>query len=107
MTIASIDAPSTPPAQASRIRGLQCRECGQLYPTQAIHVCELCFGPLEVSYDYARVRALASRASIQAGPRSLWRYKSLLPIEGDHIVDSGAGFTPLIRADNLGRELGL
>src|SRR5919205_4255005 len=107
MTIASVDAPSTPPGLAGRIRGLQCRECGQLYPAEARHVCEQCFGPLEVSYDYDLLRSHVSRASIEAGPRSLWRYKALLPIEGERVVDTQAGFTPLVRADNLGRALGL
>jgi threonine synthase len=107
MTLSSIAARSTPEANASPIRGLQCRECGQLYPAQALHVCELCFGPLEVSYDYDLLRSTVSRASIQAGPPSLWRYKALLPIEGERVVDSQAGFTPLVRADNLGRALGL
>src|SRR5260221_1632712 len=103
----TVQAPSTPPASTGRIRGLQCRECGQLYPAEARHVCEQCFGPLEVAYDYDIVRASISRESIERGPRTLWRYKALLPVEGDHIVDTHAGFTPLIKADNLGRALGL
>jgi threonine synthase len=70
-------------------------------------VCELCFGPLEVAYDYDAVKAVVSRESIAAGPRSLWRYKPLLPIEADHVVDTHTGFTPLVKADNLGRALGL
>ncbi len=89
------------------VRGLQCRECGQLYPAEPIHVCEMCFGPLEVAYDYDVIGNRISKASIAAGPASLWRYKALLPIEGDRIVDTQAGFTPLVRADNLGRALGL
>ena len=56
-----------------RVRGLQCRECGQLYPTKAIHVCELCFGPLEVAYDYDVIRSSVSRESIASGPPTLWR----------------------------------
>ena len=67
----------------------------------------MCFGPLEVVYDYDVVRAAVSREAIERGPRSLWRYKALLPIEGDKVVDSQAGFTPLVRADGLGRALGL
>lgn len=67
----------------------------------------MCFGPVEVAYDYDRVRAVVSRESIARGPRSLWRYKDLLPITGDRIVDSQAGFTPLVRADGLGRAIGL
>jgi threonine synthase len=89
------------------IKGLQCRECGQLYPAAPIHVCEMCFGPLEVAYDYDVIGNQISRASIAAGPTSLWRYKPLLPIEGDRYVDTQAGYTPLIEAKNLGRALGL
>jgi len=103
----TVQAPAPPPASTGRIRGLQCRECGQLYPAEARHVCELCFGPLEVAYDYDAVRASVSRQSIERGPRTLWRYKALLPIDGERVVDSLAGFTPLIKADNLGRVLGL
>src|SRR5437899_12841448 len=99
----TVPTPSTPPAVGSRIRGLQCRECGQMYKAEARHVCEMCFGPLEVAYDYDRVRACVSREQIECGPRTLWRYRELLPIEGEHVVDTHAGFTPLIRAENLGR----
>jgi threonine synthase len=90
-----------------RIKGLQCRECGELYALDPLHVCELCFGPLEVTYDYAVIRDLISRESIAAGPKTLWRYKPLLPIETDRVVDTQTGFTPLVRAENLGRVLGL
>jgi threonine synthase len=92
---------------SGRIRGLQCRECGQVYPAEARHVCDLCFGPLEVAYDYDVVRAAISRETIERGPRTLWRYRALLPVEGERIVDTHTGFTPLIRAENLGRALGL
>ncbi len=89
------------------VRGLRCRECERLYPVEALHVCEYCFGPLEVDYDYPAIRASVSRASIAAGPRSIWRYRDLLPVEGERVVDLGAGLTPLLRAENLARELGL
>jgi threonine synthase len=78
-----------------------------MYPAAALHVCEQCFGPLEVSYDYAVVKAQISRQSIAQGPLSIWRYKPLLPIETDDVVDTATGLTPLIRAENLGRALGL
>ena len=103
----TIQAPASPPAASGRIRGLQCRECGQLYTAEARYTCELCFGPLEVSYDYDLIRQEISRESIAAGPRTLWRYRALLPIEGDRVVDTHAGFTPLVRAENLGRAIGL
>ncbi len=90
-----------------RIKGLKCRECGRLYPIEPINVCDYCFGPLEVDYDYAVIRTLVSHERIAQGPRTIWRYRDLLPVEGDRIVDISAGFTPLIRAENLGRRLGL
>jgi threonine synthase len=91
----------------SRVRGLQCRECGHLYGLLPIHVCELCFGPLEVAYDYDAIRALVSREAIAAGPQTVWRYQALLPVEDEPIVETYAGCTPLVKADNLGRLLGL
>ena len=87
--------------------GLRCKECGHAYAPEARHVCEdVCFGPLEVVYDYDAIRARVSRASIEAGPASIWRYRDFLPIEGDPI-DVGTGFTPLLRANRLARRLGL
>src|SRR5438477_8344364 len=95
----TLQAPSSPPAGSGRIRGLQCRECGQLYAAEARHVCDLCFGPVEVVYDYHLLRQTVSRESIERGPRTLWRYQALLPIEGERVVDTHTGFTPLVRAD--------
>jgi len=91
----------------SRIKGLKCRECGKMYQLQPTHVCEFCFGPLEVDYDYEYVRTLISRERIAQGPLSLWRYRDLLPTEGSEDLDWRVGFTPLQRARNLGRILGL
>ena len=87
--------------------GLRCRECGRQFPVEALHVCDYCFGPLEVAYDYERIAAVVSRERIAAGPRSIWRYRDLLPVDDAAPVDLGAGFTPLIRADRLAAELGL
>jgi len=89
------------------VTGLRCRECQRAYPAQALHVCEYCFGPLEVAYDYERIAAAVSRERIEAGPRSIWRYADLLPVDEQTPVDLGAGFTPLVRADRLAAELGL
>jgi len=89
------------------VQGLRCRECGRAYPAEALHVCEYCFGPLEVSYDYEAMAAATSRESIAAGPLSIWRYANMLPAYNDGAVDLGAGFTPLVRADRLAAELGL
>jgi len=89
------------------VSGLRCRECGRTYPAEALHVCDFCFGPLEVTYDYERVAAVVTRERIGAGPRTIWRYADLLPVADEHPVDLGAGFTPLVRADRLAAELGL
>ena len=89
-----------------KLKGLKCRECGRHYPAAPVHVCEFCFGPLEVDYHYEVIRERVSRASIAAGPPSMWRYKDLLPVEGDVAVVHHVGFTPLGRAHNLAHELG-
>jgi threonine synthase len=91
----------------SYAKALNCRECGREYPLQPSHVCEFCFGPLEVTYDYDAQRKAVSRRSIESGPLSLWRYRDLLPCDADRAVDLNAGFTPLLRARNLGEALGL
>ena len=91
----------------SFVTGLRCRECQRAFPAEALHVCDYCFGPLEVAYDYERIAAAVSRDSIAAGPRSIWRYRDLLPVDDATPVDLGAGFTPLVRADRLAAELGL
>jgi threonine synthase len=91
----------------ARIKGLKCRECGARLPLTATYVCEECFGPLEVEYDYGVIREIISPERIASGPRSMWRYHDLLPIEGHDVVDIGAGLTPLLRANNLARALGL
>jgi len=89
------------------VAGLRCRECGRGYPAEALHVCDFCFGPLEVTYDYERIAATVTRERIAAGPRTIWRYADLLPVADPAPVDLGAGFTPLVRADRLAAELGL
>jgi threonine synthase len=93
----------------SRILSLQCRECGTEIPVSPTHVCDLCFGPLDVRYDYAEVARRVSRESISAGPPSIWRYRELLPVEldDDEPVTLGEGFTPLVHAPNLGEVLGM
>jgi threonine synthase len=89
------------------VTGLRCRECGRHYPAEALHVCDFCFGPLEVDYDYERIAAAISPERIAQGPRTIWRYRDLLPVDDDAPVDLGAGFTPLVRAERLAAELGL
>ncbi|MBW4029222.1 MAG: pyridoxal-phosphate dependent enzyme, partial [Acidobacteria bacterium] len=87
--------------------GLLCRECGTAYPAEARYSCEYCFGPLEVSYDLESAKSVVTRESIEAGPRSIWRYGALLPDPGVEPVDLGAGWTPLRRATRLGEVLGV
>jgi threonine synthase len=92
------------------VKGLKCRECGRGYPASPIHVCEFCFGPLEVDYDYEAIGARVSRARIEAGPPSIWRYADLLPLDvpdGAPPIGPHVGFTPLVRAHNLAREWGV
>ncbi|MBI4301351.1 MAG: pyridoxal-phosphate dependent enzyme, partial [Chloroflexi bacterium] len=89
------------------VKGLRCRECGREYPQEPIHVCEFCFGPLEVVYNYEAIAQNLSRDKILRGPASMWRYRELLPVNTEKVVDLNAGFTPLLRSDRLGRELGL
>jgi threonine synthase len=86
---------------------LACKECGAEYEPKALHVCEFCFGPLEVKYDYKKIAAKVSRESIQAGPNSIWRYKEFLPVATDTPIDVGTGMTPLVKANRLARRLGL
>ncbi|WP_405015601.1 threonine synthase [Kitasatospora sp. NBC_01539] len=84
---------------------LKCRECGSTYPLDALYVCGECFGPLEVAYEFRGV----SRRSIEAGPANIWRYRGLLPVPADVMTtrNTEPGWTRLIRADNLARELGM
>jgi threonine synthase len=86
---------------------LKCRECGRHYAKEAIHVCEFCFGPLEVEYDYDLIKANISRERILARPTNMWRYRELLPIDGDPTVGFQVGYTPLVKADRLAKRLGL
>jgi len=89
------------------VTGLKCRECGREYPVEPIYVCEFCFGPLEVVYDYKKIKKVLTRKNIEKRAENLWRYKELLPIDGEPQVGLESGFTPLIKADNLAKELGI
>ena len=93
------------------VTALRCKECGRETPVEPTHVCDFCFGPLGPVYDYDSVARVISRERIEKGPLSLWRYQDLLPVDGPQsnelAVDLNAGFTPLIKAKNLGELLGL
>ncbi len=103
--ISTAIAPSQ--SQTHAFKSLRCKECGEEYDLKALHVCEMCFGPLEVSYDYAKLRETVTRQTIQAGPNSIWRYKSFLPVTSEQPIDVGTGMTPLVQANRLARRLGL
>jgi threonine synthase len=86
---------------------LRCRECGRQYAKEAVHVCEFDFGPLEAAYDYDAIGKVLTREKILSRPRSMWRYRELLPIENEPTVGLQTGFTPLIRARRLAEYLGV
>ena len=91
----------------SYVKGLKCRECGREYPKDPLYVCEYCFGPLEVDYDYDRIKKKLTREVIQSRPKTLWRYREFMPIDKEPTDGLQSGFTPLIRATNLEKELGV
>jgi len=89
------------------ITGLRCRECNREYPVEPIYVCEFCFGPLEVVYDYRSIKKVLGKSVIEKREKNLWRYRELLPIDGEPQVGLDSGFTPLLRAEKLAMELGV
>jgi len=92
---------------ADFVRGLKCRACGKSYPKQPLNFCTEDFGPLEVEYDYAAIAKVLDRAKIEKRPRNMWRYRELLPLDGEPTVGVQVGGTPLVRADRLAEELGV
>ena len=91
----------------SYFTGLRCSLCQEVFPAEALYVCDKCLGPLEATYDLDGIRGRVTRELIAARPGNLWRYREFLPIEGEPRTGFHAGWTPLVRADRLGRELGL
>ena len=89
------------------VKGLKCRECSREYPVAPVYVCEFCFGPLEVIYDYKSIKRLLTRKVIEKREKNLWRYRELLPVDGEPQVGLNSGYTPLLKADNLAREFGV
>ena len=90
----------------SFVQGLICKECGKNYPKEPLHVCEICFGPLEAVYDYEKIKGSLTKEKIQSRNFSIWRYLELLPVDNKPTVGKKVGFTPLIKAENLGKILG-
>ncbi|TAN38000.1 MAG: threonine synthase [Candidatus Methanoperedens sp.] len=91
----------------SHVIGLKCRECGTEYPAVIQNTCYECFGPLEVNYDWDYISDHISKENIASGPKSIWRYADLLPLESEKRIDLGAGFNKLHLAQRLGAALGL
>jgi threonine synthase len=91
----------------SFVKGLRCRECGAESPVAPLHVCDVCFGPYEVVYDYDAMRGVVTREAIERRAPNLWRYRELLPIEGEPRIGLHSGMTPLVRADRLAAALGV
>ncbi len=102
MTVAVV-----PQTSASTVKGLKCRECGHEYPKQPIHVCELCFGPLEIAYDYDAIKRVLSKDVIARRGTNMWRYAELLPLDKPPAVGAQVGWTPLVRADRLAKKIGV
>jgi len=90
----------------SYTKGLKCKECGERYPKEPIYVCETCFGPLEVEYDYEKIKTDLTKDLILSREKNIWRYAELLPIDNEPTIGAQVGYTPLIKADNLGKVLG-
>src|ERR1700691_196205 len=89
------------------MKALKCRECAREYPLEATHVCEFDFGPLEVAYDYDRLKKSLTRDIIQSRPKTRWRDRERLQMAGEPTVGPLVGFTPLVKADRLAKKLGI
>ncbi len=89
------------------VESLKCKECGELYPKEPKHVCEMCFGPLEAVYNYDEIKKHISREEITSRPQNIWRYKELLPLDSEPTLGTQVGYTPLVRARNLAEALGV
>ena len=90
----------------SYLKHLKCRQCGRTYPIEPIAACEDCWAPLEVVYDYDRIRAEVSRKEVELRAPTMWRYRELLPVEGEPCVGQSTGYTPLVAAPHLAKALG-
>jgi threonine synthase len=89
------------------VRGLKCRVCGAKYPKEPNNFCPDDFGPLEVDYDYEAIGKSVSRAEFSRRPDTMWRFRELLPIDGQPTVGARVGGTPLVRAERLAAALGV
>ncbi len=90
-----------------RVLALRCKECGREHEVSPVAACSECWGGLEAVYDLGEVRRTFTREAIASRPADIWRYRELLPVEAEDVVGRGTGFTPLVRAEALGRRLGI
>ncbi len=85
---------------------LRCRECGKTYGHQPLSICDECFSPLEVTYDFEYARTRFTRETISQGPLDMWRYRALLPVADSYVPQTPSGLTPLVKAPRLGAQFG-
>jgi len=85
---------------------LRCRECGKTFDNQPRSICEDCFSPLEVTYDYETIKKQVSHELFAARAPNIWRYRELLPLPAEYQPSLPVGFTPLISAPRLGEKIG-
>jgi threonine synthase len=88
------------------VDALKCKECGTKYPLEALFVCDQCFGPLEVEYDFSNIDVEEAKRTIQSGPQNIWRYSEFLPFKERPKSRLSTGLSPLIHAPRLGEYLG-
>ena len=89
----------------SFVKGLKCRECAAPYPVAPVAICEECFGPLEVDYDYDAIKSVLTREEIERRPKNLWKFRELMPLDNAPTVGLNSGGTPLVKADRLAKAL--
>ncbi|GHC73619.1 threonine synthase [Streptomyces cinnamoneus] len=108
MAVHAVESATTAVSLGSAV-ALSCRECGERFDLGPVFACSSCFGPLEVAYELPAGDPEELRRRIEAGPASIWRYAPLLPVPADvaEKPNLNPGFTKLVRADNLARELGV
>ncbi len=106
---ADTTASATPNVDLGPAAALSCRECGERFELGPLFACASCFGPLEVAYELPTGAPEELRKRIEAGPDNIWRYAPLLPVPADvaEKPNLNPGFTKLVKADNLARELGV
>ncbi len=92
---------------AEHVVGMKCRVCGKLYPLSPINFCVDDFGPLEIAYDYAKIREQVSRDTLERRPATMWRFKEFLPLQNEPTVGINVGGTPLVKANRLAKALGV